>query len=434
MKDFNELTLADVALNEKGSIISGPFGSNISSKFFVKQGVPVIRGNNLTINNKSKFIDSDFVYVSKEKAKELNCFAICEDIIFTAAGTIGQVGIIEKNSKYQSYVISNKQMRVRLDKRKVNPYYVYYWLSSSWVTKGLIKKNTGSTVPLINLGIIKSIKINLPKERYLQDNIANLLNNLDKKIELNNRINTELEAMAKTLYDYWFVQFDFPNEEGKPYKSSGGKMVYNSILKREIPLGWKTESILNNCNIIDCLHSKKPDLVWESENYYLLQLENILDNGLIDISEKYYVSQKDYFIWTSRIELKQHDIVMTNAGRTAAFAQIPNHINCGIGRNITAIRPINISPNYFFLSLSSIDIQRQILTSLDNGAFFKSFNVRGIKALQLLRPINKIEHKFEDTIKGIIDKRNLLVKENFELKKLRDWLLPMLMNGQVTVK
>ena len=125
---------------------------------------------------------------------------------------------------------------------------------------------------------------------------------------------------------------------------------------------------------------------------------------------------------------------MTNAGRTAAFAQIPNHINCGIGRNITAIRPINISPNYFFLSLSSIDIQRQILTSLDNGAFFKSFNVRGIKALQLLRPINKIEHKFEDTIKGIIDKRNLLVKENFELKKLRDWLLPMLMNGQVTVK
>ena len=434
MKDFNELTLADVALNEKGSIISGPFGSNISSKFFVKQGVPVIRGNNLTINNKSKFIDSDFVYVSKEKAKELNCFAICEDIIFTAAGTIGQVGIIEKNSKYQSYVISNKQMRVRLDKRKVNPYYVYYWLSSSWVTKGLIKKNTGSTVPLINLGIIKSIKINLPKERYLQDNIANLLNNLDKKIELNNRINAELEAMAKTLYDYWFVQFDFPNEEGKPYKSSGGKMVYNSILKREIPLGWKTESILNNCNIIDCLHSKKPDLVWESENYYLLQLENILDNGLIDISEKYYVSQKDYFIWTSRIELKQHDIVMTNAGRTAAFAQIPNHINCGIGRNITAIRPINISPNYFFLSLSSIDIQRQILTSLDNGAFFKSFNVRGIKALQLLRPINKIEHKFEDTIKGIIDKRNLLVKENFELKKLRDWLLPMLMNGQVTVK
>lgn len=181
MSDFNEQTLAEVALNEKGSIISGPFASNISSKFFVKQGIPVIRGNNLTINNKSKFIDSGFVYVSKEKAKELNCFAIQEDIIFTAAGTIGQVGIIGKNSRYQSYVISNKQMRVRLDKRKVNPDYVYYWLSSSWITKELINKNTGSTVPLINLSIIKSIKINLPKERYIQDNIANLLNNLDKK-------------------------------------------------------------------------------------------------------------------------------------------------------------------------------------------------------------------------------------------------------------
>ena len=317
-----------------------------------------------------------------------------------------------------------------IPKKSSYNYYNYYLLKSLQLNN----KQVGSSQPLLTQDILNNIGVQIEFDKEKQKRLVASLLAIDQRIELNNRINTELEAMAKTLYNYWFVQFDFPNEEGKPYKSSGGKMVYNSILKREIPLGWKTESILNNCNIIDCLHSKKPDLVWESENYYLLQLENILDNGLIDISEKYYVSQKDYFIWTSRIELKQHDIVMTNAGRTAAFAQIPNHINCGIGRNITAIRPINISPNYFFLSLSSIDIQRQILTSLDNGAFFKSFNVRGIKALQLLRPINKIEHKFEDTIKSIIDKRNLLVKENFELKKLRDWLLPMLMNGQVTVK
>ena len=353
------------------------------------------------------------------------------DIIFVNKGTPGRVCLVPDPV---SFCFAQDMIGFRCDPEKIDYQYLFAILRSEYIQKKIENYHVGLVIPHFKKGDLDSLNIPRMASRAEELAIGELYLTLSKKIELNNRINAELEAMAKTLYDYWFVQFDFPNEEGKPYKSSGGKMVYNSILKREIPLGWKTESILNNCNIIDCLHSKKPDLVWESENYYLLQLENILDNGLIDISEKYYVSQKDYFIWTSRIELKQHDIVMTNAGRTAAFAQIPNHINCGIGRNITAIRPINISPNYFFLSLSSIDIQRQILTSLDNGAFFKSFNVRGIKALQLLRPINKIEHKFEDTIKGIIDKRNLLVKENSELKKLRDWLLPMLMNGQVTVR
>lgn len=353
------------------------------------------------------------------------------DIIFVNKGTPGRVCLVPDPV---SFCFAQDMIGFRCNPEKIDYQYLFAILRSEYIQKKIENYHVGLVIPHFKKGDLDSLNIPRMASRAEELAIGELYLTLSKKIELNNRINTELEAMAKTLYDYWFVQFDFPNEEGKPYKSSGGKMVYNSILKREIPLGWKTESILNNCNIIDCLHSKKPDLVWESENYYLLQLENILDNGLIDISEKYYVSQKDYFIWTSRIELKQHDIVMTNAGRTAAFAQIPNHINCGIGRNITAIRPINISPNYFFLSLNSIDIQRQILTSLDNGAFFKSFNVRGIKALQLLRPINKIEHKFEDTIKGIIDKRNLLVKENSELKKLRDWLLPMLMNGQVTVR
>ena len=376
----------------------------------------------------SKFINQTIRKLSHHGAQKLHGKILpANSILVTCIGSVGKVAINKK------VCITNQQINSIILKASFHTDYIYYVLKNNY--RLLRNRANGSTVlPLLNKTDFDSLMIKVHAQFLVQQKIADVLSCLDKKIELNNRINAELEAMAKTLYDYWFVQFDFPNEEGEPYKSSGGKMVYNSILKREIPLGWKTESILNNCNIIDCLHSKKPDLVWESENYYLLQLENILDNGLIDISEKYYVSQKDYFIWTSRIELKQYDIVMTNAGRTAAFAQIPNHINCGIGRNITAIRPINISPNYFFLSLSSIDIQRQILTSLDNGAFFKSFNVRGIKALQLLRPINKIEHKFEDTIKSIIDKRNLLVKENSELKKLRDWLLPMLMNGQVTVR
>ncbi|MFY7912495.1 MAG: restriction endonuclease subunit S [Emticicia sp.] len=185
------VTLDDIALKEKKSIISGPFGSDISSKFFQESGVPVIRGNNLS-NGFGKFKDSGFVFISEEKAEELNAYAIEDDLIFTAAGTIGQVGIIEKNLSYSKYVISNKQIRVRLNPEKVNPMFAYYWFSSPWIVKDIISKNTGSTVPLINLSIIKSLEIRLPTKKLIQDKIANVLSALDGKIELNNRINAVL--------------------------------------------------------------------------------------------------------------------------------------------------------------------------------------------------------------------------------------------------
>ncbi|MBI0096568.1 MULTISPECIES: restriction endonuclease subunit S [Gilliamella] len=427
MKDFNELTLADVALNEKGSIISGPFGSNISSKFFVKQGVPVIRGNNLTINNKSKFIDSDFVYVSKEKAKELNCFAICEDIIFTAAGTIGQVGIIEKNSKYQSYVISNKQMRVRLDKRKVNPYYVYYWLSSSWVTKGLIKKNTGSTVPLINLGIIKSIKINLPKERYLQDNIANLLNNLDKKIELNNRINTELEAMAKTLYDYWFVQFDFPNEEGKPYKSSGGKMVYNNILKREIPEGWETNTIAQvfstSLGGTPSTHNKD---YWHNADIHWISSAETTFFPIISSEQKITLKGLEH----SAACLLPKGTVVISIVRYIRPSILG--VDAATNQSVVGIKETDIFKSSFIYPYLCGEVPK--FMALRTGAQQPHINKKVIDDNIIIIPINSVLELYYKIANPIFDKIMTVAFENKHLIELRDFLLPMLMNGQVIVK
>ncbi|MDN3435368.1 restriction endonuclease subunit S [Pseudoalteromonas sp. APC 3356] len=323
---------------------------------------------------------------------------------------------------------------VAIDPEKADFEYVYYFLKTQYdklrnLSSG-VRKN-------LNSNDIKNYPIRLPVNLDSQKKIANVLKALDKKIELNNRINAELEALAKTLYDYWFVQFDFPDDspqgQGKPYKTSGGKMVYNPTLKREIPQGWDVRPITDCCDIVDCLHSKKPEQNFVSPDYFLLQLENIRDDGLIDVNSKYFVSQEDYANWTSRIEVKKHDVVMTNAGRIAAFAQIPFEVKCGIGRNITAIRPHDICPNYFFSCLSGFDIQSQILTNLDHGAFFKSFNVKGIKALNIVRPSDEIEEEFEKLVSPIIEKRQKAILENHRLINLRDWLLPMLMNGQVTV-
>lgn len=159
------------------SIISGPFGSSIGKRFFVDAGVPVIRGNNLT-KGKRKFIDDGYVFVSSDKATELKAYAVPDDIIYTAAGTIGQVGIIPHNARYDSYVISNKQIRIRLDETVILPEYAYAVLSSDRMIRKVERQNTGSTIPLINLGIIKNLAIELPTVKE-QKRIIKILNDWD---------------------------------------------------------------------------------------------------------------------------------------------------------------------------------------------------------------------------------------------------------------
>src|SRR5688572_30033037 len=124
-------TVEQVQKPNSKAIVSGPFGSNIGSRFFVESGVPVIRGNNLTTDMR-RFVDDGFVFITDEKAQELkNCEAFPNDLIFTAAGTLGQVGIIPPDSKYPRYIVSNKQMRARLDENAILPLFAFYWLSSA---------------------------------------------------------------------------------------------------------------------------------------------------------------------------------------------------------------------------------------------------------------------------------------------------------------
>lgn len=193
MSKWVESKLENICDKQSRSIISGPFGSNISSKYFVDSGVPVIRGNNLSLSF-DKFYENRFAYVTKEKADELKCYAYKNDLIFTAAGTLGQVGIIPENANYDEYVISNKQIRVRVDNKKIYPSYAYYWFSSMWIKRILIKSNKGSTVPLLTLSEIKDLPIHYPESLATQCDIVALLETISNKILNNNQINDNLVA------------------------------------------------------------------------------------------------------------------------------------------------------------------------------------------------------------------------------------------------
>ena len=161
-------------------------------------------------------------------------------IIVGRKGTVGAINYSKENftPSDTAYYLSLK------DRKQDDLKFWYYYLQ----LLGLNKLNTHSSVPGLSREIAYFIKVSLP-DIANQIKIASVLSSLDSKIELNNRINTELEAMAKTLYDYWFVQFDFPDDNGKPYKTSGGKMVWNDVLKRDIPEGWNCVELSDIANI-----------------------------------------------------------------------------------------------------------------------------------------------------------------------------------------
>lgn len=407
--NFIKTSLGELVSKEKKSIISGPFGSNIGKVFFKSEGIPVIRGNNLSTGGE-KFKDKGFVFITRDKANELNCYAIKNDLIFTAVGTIGQVGIIDEKLKFDEYVISNKQLRVRFDNSIITPLFAYYWFSSYWIQKLIVQRNVGSTVPLINLSILKGLPIILPKSIKVQNNITGILENISAKIELNNKINTELEAMAKTLYDYWFVQFDFPDVNGKPHKTSGGKMVWNEELKREIPEGWEVDNLLNVSNIT---------------------------TGKLD-SNAEVLNGKYYFYTCSSIPTKTDSYAFDNsviliAGNNAAGNF---HVNRYTGKFNAYQRTYIVTANekefldYLYQVLFR---QMKVLKTRGNGSQTKFLTIGMLNSISVFKPNLNLMSEFSKLTIPMYEKQVNLMKENQQLSSLRDWLLPMLMNGQVRV-
>lgn len=281
-------------------------------------------------------------------------------------------------------------------------------------------------------------------EKSNQQKIAKVLSDLDAKIELNNKINAELEAMAKTLYDYWFVQFDFPfdfaqdkpSENGKPYKSSGGKMVWNEELKRNIPEGWevkKTEDLV--ADIKTGLNPREHFKLGGGLNYYItiknieygrISFDNSCDRIDDDAMERI---QK-------RSNLEKGDILFTSiepVGKTYLLSEKP--INWNINESVFSFKPNYdlVSSEYLFMLISSKGFN-DLCKNASTGSIHKGIRITPMKAFKICHPNNKnliLEFtKIVSPYLKFIDKNQ---KENQELASLRDWLLPMLMNGQVTV-
>ena len=316
-----------------------------------------------------------------------------------------------------------------IDKKQVEPYYLYHYLKRL----DLSNLNSGTGVPSMTFGAYYDIKIKLP-DLPTQQKIASVLSTLDDKIELNNRINTELEAMAKTLYDYWFVQFDFPivTSSGveKPYKTSDGKMVYNETLKREIPEGWEVKRLDEIVEVKDGTHDS-PKYIADN-GFPLVTSKNLKKSG-IDFTETNKISKIDFDLINQRSEVNTGDILFSMIGNIGTIYKVEEiEIDFAIKKVALFKTSQNIVlKNYIFQYLHSYDM-RSYLPNVISGSIQKFVALGSLRKTPILFSEDQI-NKFTKESQPIYERINNNIKQNQELSALRDWLLPMLMNGQVKV-
>jgi len=267
-----------------------------------------------------------------------------------------------------------------------------------------------------------------------QRKIANILSAIDDKIQINNQINQELEAMAKTLYDYWFVQFDFPDQNGNPYKSSGGKMVYHPELKREIPEGWGVEKLGELIQLERGVTYTKSDIVEKTtkDAIGVLRATNITGN-IMDLNDLIYLT-KDKI--NNKQIIKQYEtlIVMSSGSKEHLGKNAINYFEevIGFGAFCSKIVPKKYSA-YINTFLQSSEFKSYLLKQ-SMGTNINNLTNSDILDCRLILPNEEILYTFEN----IVEKNIRLISNNYiqnqELTQLRDWLLPMLMNGQVKVE
>jgi type I restriction enzyme, S subunit len=228
-KSWNVHTVNEIRSMDAHSCVAGPFGSKISSKFFVDDGVPVIRGSNLR-DDLTRFVPENFVFISETKAQEFRPQLVKGgDLIFTCWGTIGQVGLIPENGPYPEYVISNKQLKLRVNQKIASPLFCFYYFASPLHVEHVRNRNIGGAVPGINLGILKSFRIALPPIK-VQDRLIEILGSYDNLVENNRRRMALLEDAARQVYQEWFVRLHFPGCE-------------HTRIADGVPEGWNRQTL-----------------------------------------------------------------------------------------------------------------------------------------------------------------------------------------------
>lgn len=398
-------------------ISMGPFGSDVKKEFYVDNGVPILNGSNL---QGFKLQEDSFGYLTKEKADSLKkCNAHRGDIIVTHRGTLGQIVYVPINSKYDRYVISQSQFRFRCKADLVDVQYLVYYFHTREGQYKILANASQVGVPALAraTSTFRLIDIKLPP-LATQRRIASILSSLDRKIELNNKINADLEEMAQAIFKNWFVDFE-PFKDGKFVDSELGM----------IPEGWKVGRLDEIADVVggSTPSKAKPEYYTQKGIAWLTpkDLSNhpavYTSRGEIDITEEGYNS-------TSTKLMPKGTILFTSRAPIGYISIAQNDICTNQGFKSLVPKKAGTCFLYCFLKYVTPEIENK-----STGSTFKEASGSLMKSLQVIMPEQKVFEDFETIVSPLFARIESLEKENSCLSLLRDTLLPRLMSGELEV-
>lgn len=395
MSEWKRYKLGELLRVKHGWAFKGEFFSDTGVQSILTPGNFYESGGFKANPSKDRFYSGDY-------PKEYLCSKGDLVVAMTeqAAGLLGSTAIVPEDNRY----LHNQRIGLISCNESLNKEFAYYLFMTQSVRQQISRSASGTKVKHTSPEKIYGVQVDIPKIQT-QKNIAIFLSSLDKKIQINNQINQELEAVAKTLYDYWFVQFDFPDQNGKPYKSSGGKMVYHPELKREIPEGWGVAR-LGELQIT----TGKRDANFGTEN-------------------------GKYDFWTTANNPIKSD-EFSFEGKAILIAGNGNfYVNFTDGKFEAYQRTYVIQSEdekmLIFMYMACLQSVEKLRKG-SNGSIIKYITIGDINDISSPFEQNVVD-EFIKIYRPLIDLISNNKKENQQLTQLRDWLLPMLMNGQVII-
>jgi type I restriction enzyme S subunit len=434
VSEWDELTIDELKSPAPNALATGPFGSAISSKFFVESGTPVIRGSNLSQDVGVRLIDEGLVFLGEEKKKEFaRSVARKGDLVFTCWGTIDQVGLIDKRSRYEKYIVSNKQMKFTPDKEKADSLFLYYLLSSPQMREKIVGEGIGSSVPGFNLGQLRAWRLRIPPLPE-QHAIAAILGTLDDKIDLLRRMNEAMEAMARAMFKSWFVDFDpvhakvegrdtnLPRALADVFPSS-----FQSSELQDVPHGWRLVPLP------DAIEVNPSRSLRRGEVAPYLDMANMPTRGHAPDS----VIDRPF---GSGMRFSNGDTLVARItpclenGKTAFvdFLQ-PQQIGWGSTEYIV-LRPKKPLPlEYAYFLARSVPFREFAIQSMTGSSGRQRVPAESLTHFRVIVPSDEIAAEFGKFASPLMARMSAAAKQSRILGALRDTLLPKLISGALRV-
>lgn len=376
------------------------------------------------------FIDfSKVKHLTAEKYEESPEIMLKDkDIMVATRGSLGQIGFYRK--EYGPATI-NPSLVIVGDFEGI-PEFLFYYFISSLGQENILAQASGTTIPAIYQADLKKIKIPYPPVA-IQTAITEILSSLDDKIELNNKINQELENLAQTLFKQWFIDFEFPNENGEPYKSSGGEMVESEL--GEIPKGWTTQILSEATKLIRGISYRKPELVLKGEGIAFVNLKCFSLNGTFrQDGIKYYngkykneqiLCNNDILVAVTDLTQDREIIGMPILWDGSTNA-LPSLDTCIIRSETSELK------NFLYYEFKTKRYKSRIIEHA-NGSTVLHLSVKGLETYVFPLPNDEILKNWGETIQPILETINSNINEIYELSKTRDYLLPKLISGELEI-